>query len=253
MSSPATVRKAWQIAAQIIGQAVEDGRLARSPLPRRMELPRSERGDLRIPNPDEVVLLADSTDERYRVMVLTAAFAGLRFGEAAALRTESVDLLRRSITVIATLSEVRGEVRIGPPKTKRSRRRIAIGRVLADEVGTQIGQFGCDGWIFPAPDGSSLRSSNFGHRVWTPAIQRSGLEGLRFHDLRHAHAAMLIQQGEHPRLISERLGHSSITVTLDVYGSLFPGTDEEAANRLDHLMDSTPSTRRAQSVSQIVR
>jgi integrase len=107
---------------------------------------------------------------------------------------------------------------------------------LANEVGTQIGRFGSDGWIFPAPDGGPLRSSNFRHRVWAPAIRGSGLEGLRFHDLRHAHAAMLIQQGEHPRLISERLGHSSISVTMDVYGSLFPGMDEDAANRLDEVM-----------------
>ena len=69
--------------------------------------------------------------------------------------------------------------------------------------------------------------------VWLPAIAAAELAPLTFHDLRHTHASLLIAQGEHPKVISERLSHSSIAVTFDVYGHLMPGLDEEVAERLD--------------------
>ena len=78
-----------------------------------------------------------------------------------------------------------------------------------------------------------LRRSNFRRRAWIPAVEEAGLAPLRYHDLRHSHAALLIVQGEHPKLIADRLGHASPTVTMAIYAHLFPGLDEEAADRLD--------------------
>jgi len=232
--APATIRKAYQILGSIIGQAVDDGHLARSPLPRRPGLPPLERNEMKVLTPDEVHSLAEMIEPRYGAMVLTAAYAGLRPGETAALRIESVDLLRPSLTVSRTLSEVRGEVLLGPPKTKRSARTLAISRSLAQEIGKHIGHYpSSDGWIFSSPKGEALRWNNFRRRVWLPAVAAAGLGPLRFHDLRHTQAAWLIAQGEHAKVISERLGHSSITVTFDVYGHLMPGMDEGVAERLD--------------------
>ena len=81
-----------------------------------------------------------------------------------------------------------------------------------------------------------IHASNFRRRVWAPATVEAGLEGLNFHDLRHSHAALLIAAGEHVKVISSRLGHSSARITLDVYGHLFEGIDEAAADRLDQAV-----------------
>ena len=86
-----------------------------------------------------------------------------------------------------------------------------------------------------------MRRTNFRRRTWLPAVRASIGEPLRFHDLRHTHAAMLIAQGEHPKVIQLRLGHSSIQVTLDTYGHLFEGLDEAAAERLDAAYLRTPA------------
>jgi integrase len=192
---------------------------------------------MKIITPDQVHELAEAIDPRYRVMVLTAAYTGLRWGETAGLQLPNIDFLRRSLRVTGTLVEVSGQVSLGPPKTKRSARKLSISRTLADEIGVHIGRYpDSDGWIFPAPEGGPIRATNWRRRVWAPAVSAAGLEPMRFHDLRHTHASMLIAQGEHPKVIAERLGHSSITVTLDVYGHLMPGMDERVADRLEILM-----------------
>jgi integrase len=235
--APATIQKAWQILSQMVSQAVDDGRLARSPLPRRPNLPKAQRDDMKVLTPDQVHQLADAIDARYRVMVLVAAYTGLRWGETAGLRLSDVDILRRTINVGGTLTEVAGVVRRGPPKTKRSSRKLTISKTLAQELGEHVGLFADpDGWIFSAPNGGPIRATNWRRRVWAPAVRAVDLEPLRFHDLRHTHASMLIAQGEHPKVIAERLGHSSITVTLDVYGHLMPGIDDLVAERLDAAM-----------------
>ena len=81
--------------------------------------------------------------------------------------------------------------------------------------------------------GGPLRNSNFRSRVWLPALRAIGLSGIRVHDLRHTAAALFIAEGAHPLVVKSHLGHSSIRVTMDVYGHLFPSEAEELADRLD--------------------
>jgi integrase len=92
------------------------------------------------------------------------------------------------------------------------------------------------GLVFPTPAGEPMRRSNFARRVWAPATQAAGVDGLRFHDLRHTAVALAIQQGAHPKAIQERLGHSSVTVTLDRYGHLYEGLDGDLADGLDLVL-----------------
>ena len=87
--------------------------------------------------------------------------------------------------------------------------------------------------VFSAPTGGPIRRNNFRRRIWLPAVEKSAGRYCTFHDLRHSHAALLIAQGEHPKVIPERLGHASIKTTLDTYGHLFDGLDEAAADRLE--------------------
>ncbi len=87
--------------------------------------------------------------------------------------------------------------------------------------------------------GGPIRRTNFRRRIWKPAVEASVGEPCTFHDLRHSHAAILIAQGEYPKVIQERLGHASIKTTLDTYGHLFDGLDEAAAERLDAAWRAT--------------
>ena len=90
--------------------------------------------------------------------------------------------------------------------------------------------------MFTSTDGQPLRRTNFRRRIWLPAVAASVGEPCRFHDLRHSHVAMLIAHGEHPKTIAARLGHASVRTVLDVYGHLYQGLDQAAADRLDGIL-----------------
>jgi len=90
--------------------------------------------------------------------------------------------------------------------------------------------------VFTTPDGQLLRRTSFSRRTWAPAVAASVGEPCRFHDLRHSHVALLIAQGEHPKTIASRLGHTSVRTVLDAYGHLFEGLDRAAAERLDSIV-----------------
>ena len=93
-----------------------------------------------------------------------------------------------------------------------------------------------EGLVFSVPGGAPMRNSNFSRRVWKPAIRQADLPTeLRVHDLRHTAVALLISRGAHPEAIKRHMGHSSITVTMDVYGHLFPSAAEDLADALDQL------------------
>jgi integrase len=110
------------------------------------------------------------------------------------------------------------------PKSGRSRT-VRLPAFVMDLLAPLVAGKRPDELVFPGPGGGPLRHGQFYSRVFRPAILAAGLD-VRFHDLRHTCAALLIAQGAHPRAIMERLGHSTIAVTMDVYGHLLPSLDE---------------------------
>jgi integrase len=133
------------------------------------------------------------------------------------------------------LTEVSGQIKVGPPKTQASNRSISLPSFLVNELAYHLeGHNG--GYVFTSPNGKPLRRHNFRRRHWLKAVKAAEFDHLTFHSLRHSHAGMLIAAGEHVKLISTRLGHSSVRTTLDTYGFLLPGLDEAAADRLDQLV-----------------
>jgi integrase len=145
-----------------------------------------------------------------------------------------VDLLRRQVAVVQQLTEVNGALSIGPPKTAAGRRTVSVPSFLVDLLAEQLGERAePGGLVFPAPAGGPMRRSNFRRRSWASATRAAGLEGLRFHDLRHTAVALAIAEGAHPKSIQSRIGHSSIVTTLDRYGHLFPALDEQIAEGID--------------------
>ncbi|MFQ5966979.1 MAG: tyrosine-type recombinase/integrase [Acidimicrobiia bacterium] len=231
--APSTIRQCYLLASGVFSSALDSDLIARTPC-RGIHLPKGEQEEMRFLTTEEVADLAAAIDSRYRSLVLTATYSGARFGELAALQVSRLDLLRGTLTVAQQLTEVRGRTVIRPPKTAASRRQIALPRFLGQVLEEHLGAHPpVDGFVFTSPQGETLRRTNFRRRTFVPAVKASVGEPMRFHDLRHTHVAMLIAQGEHPKVIQARLGHSSIQVTLDLYGHLFEGLDEAAAVRLD--------------------
>ena len=230
--SPAYIAKAYQLLAASFLAAVDEGMLPRTPC-RGVALPRIEKHEMRFLSHAEVAALAETIHPRYRALVLTAAYTGLRAGELSGLHVDQLNLLRRTLTVTRTATEVRGHWSIGTPKTKASRRTVTLPKTLCEVLAAHLAEYGTKELIFTSPEGNPVRWTNFRRRQWLPALEEADLGHVRFHDLRHSHAAWLIAANEHPKVIQSRLGHAAITTTLDTYGHLMDGLDGDAADRLD--------------------
>ena len=189
---------------------------------------------MRFLSPTEIQQLAEAIHPRFRALVLTGAYTGARFGELAALRVDDFDREAHHIQILRTLSEVNGHLHFGEPKTRAARRRVTLPSWLTATLTAHLDELPSEseGLIFPAPGGGALRRS-FRKRYWKPAIVDSVGEPMRFHDLRHSHVALLIEQGTHPAVIAGRLGHTSVKTVLDVYGHLYDGLDRKAAEGLE--------------------
>ncbi len=234
--SPASVQKAYQLLGKVLGAAVDAGLLAQSPC-RGITLPRVEREEMRFLTPVQVATLADSIDGQYRALVLVAAYGGLRIGELAGLRRERVDLLHGTIEVVEIVTEVRGVLHIGPPKTRASRRRVSLPRTVLAALEEHLqARRAPSEFVFPAPAGGPMRIPHFRSRFWRSATRRADLEGLRIHDLRHTAVALWIAAGSHPKEVSARAGHTSVSFTLDRYGHQYPEADDALRTRLDALI-----------------
>jgi integrase len=232
--APSTVKGVYLTLAQVLRTAAVDGYVARSPCID-VNLPSDRsREEMLFLEPGQVDALADAIDDRYRALVYLAAYGGLRAGELAALKVNRVNLLARTVEVVESASEVRGRLSIGPTKTGRVRT-IAMPRFLADMLGEHVGRYpSADGFVFTAAKGGPLRWRNFYDRHFRPAVRRAGLpRGFRAHSLRHTCAALLIANGRHMEEVKDHLGHSSIRVTSDRYGHLFPRARQELADGLD--------------------
>lgn len=231
--APATVAIAHRLMASIMASAEASGYISRSPC-RGVKLPRIEQQEMRFLSATELERLAQTVPERFRALVLTTGYIGLRWGEAAGLKRSRLNLLKAKLEVAEILTEARGTLAFGEPKTKASRRTLTLPAFLVEELASHLEQHSTSPeLIFAGRDGAPLRRNNFRRRVWLPATQRAGLGGLRFHDLRHTAASLLIAQNVHPKVIQARLGHSSIGVTLDRYGHLLPNLDAEVADGLE--------------------
>lgn len=242
--APGTIREARKVLSLILGAAVEARMITTNPAAG-LKIARGRREEMRFLSHDQIEALAQAitspasrggghgaapwwrTDHHdLGLLVRFAAYTGLRAGEVAGLRVRDLDLEASRATVRATLAEVRGHGLVeGSPKTGRQRS-VPLPGFLVEALRDHLRGKAQDDFVFCSPEGGPLRHHNFYVRHFLPATRQAGLDGVRFHDLRHSCAALLVAEGAHPRAIMERLGHSSITVTLDRYGHLFPHLEE---------------------------
>ena len=237
-AAPGTVRNAYRVLKSVLDAAVDDDLIRTNPCAalRREDLPRSARIEMSFLDAEEVARLADAIRAPYGVLVYFAAYAGLRAGEIGALRMEKVDLLHGAVRVTESVSAVKGGYQFVPPKTyeERSVRLPAfLVSLLREYLETQPAK-GPRDYLFTDEDGGHLRHGTWYTRRFKPAVRAASLpDGLRFHDLRHTCAALLIADNVHPKVICDRLGHSTIQVTMDRYGHLLPSLEEAAIAGLD--------------------
>lgn len=238
--APDTVKAIYLTFGQVMQTAEIDRLIPRTPCVG-IKLPKlTAREEMRFLTAGEVCTLAEAITPRFRALVYTAAYAGLRAGEIGALRIERLNLPQSTLEVAASLWEGNGQHVIGPPKSGR-RRTLTIPPFLADMLGEHLSAFpSANGHVFTSAEGTLLRHRNFYDRHYKPAVAAAGLPApLRFHDLRHTCAALLIANGRHMEEVKTYLGHSTIRVTSDRYGHLFPSARAELAGSLDATYRAT--------------
>jgi integrase len=232
--APSTVKGIYLTASQVFAQAVTDGVIGRSPCIG-IRLPEDrQREEMHFLTPEQVATLAATINHRFSTLVYAAAYTGMRAGELAALRVPSLNLLAGTVSVTESMMEVGGQLIAGPTKTGRPRT-LTLPRFLAEMLGEHLGRHpSLDGYVFTMAEGGPIRQRNFYRRHFKPAVLDAGLpEGLHFHSLRHTCAAFLIADGRHMEEVKDHLGHSSIRVTSDRYGHLFPKARQAVAESLD--------------------
>jgi integrase len=220
---PDTVRRCHRLLKTILADAVEERMISESPC-RRISLPRIVRREQLFLTAGEVERLAGAIDALYTPLIYTAAYLGCRWGELAGLKRENMDLKRREVRIVGTLQDLGRDVSyVEETKTASSRRNISLPAFLAELLEKHVANAPASDFVFVRPDRTWLRRTGFRRAEWKPALAAAGLDpALRFHDLRHTAAGLLIAQGAHPKEIQARLGHASITTTLNTYGHLWP-------------------------------
>jgi integrase len=210
-ASAATVAKTYRLLKAIMGTAVGDGIVQRNPC--RVRGAGQDRSPERpVLSVGEVVALVEVMPERYRALVLLAAFGSLRWGELAALRRCDVDEEHGTIRVERSLTELAGGGRIfGPPKSAAGKRVVVVPTVIGPALAHHMAAFTASppgALVFTSPTGAPLRDGNFQRRVWGPALTKAGLSDTHFHDLRHTGNTLTAIAGASLRELMDRMGHS---------------------------------------------
>lgn len=239
--APRTVRLHHAILKEALKQAVIWGYLPRNPLAEVLAPPEP---DDEVPvwnEADMARLIAAAAGEFYGPAVILTATTGMRIGEVLALRWSDVDLPAARLQVAQTLSYIRGEYLFKPPKTRKARRAIALGPLSLQALCTQQEALQLLraspapwqewGLVFPRRDGHPVSPSVL-RAAFYRLCRTAGMEAERFHALRHSHISQILQT-EPVGAVSARVGHSSPSITLNIYGHLLPGMAEGAASRSD--------------------
>jgi integrase len=158
-----------------------------------------------------------------------------------------VDLENHLVRVRRTLVRTKGRIFLGEPKTKRSRRTVRLTetatKALKEHLARQLEQmeylgnlYEDQGLVFATQRGTLVNPSNLRKRSFTPLLEKTGLPTIRFHDLRHTCATLLLSRNVNPKIVSEMLGHATIAITLDTYSHVLPNMQDGAARALQEAL-----------------
>jgi integrase len=245
--APATVRQIHAIIRKALGQAVRWGTVVRN-VGTLVSPPRVAQQEIHPLSAAQArALLMAAKGERFEALYVLALSTGMRRGELLALRWQDVDLHGGCLHVRHGLVRIQGKWTLTEPKTARSRRRIALSASAIEALRHHRAQQATHRlslgpvWqdrdlVFPNEIGHIMEPGNVLRRSLKPLLKNAGLPAIRLHDLRHTAATLLLQQGVHPKVVSEMLGHSSIKMTLDIYSHVIPDMQHQAAAAMDALL-----------------
>lgn len=217
-----------------------------------VDAPRRRRHEIQALSPEQTrALLGAASGERLEALYVLAVTTGMRQGELLALRWQDVDLDAETVQVRQTLHRVKsgeekGKLVALPPKNGRSRQieltptavdalrrhreRQTTERLLLDEAWTN------SGFVFTNEVGKPIEAANLTNRSYKPLLAKAGLPHFRFHDLRHTAATLMLAQNVHVKVVSEMLGHSQISITLDLYSHVTPTMQRQAATTMEAFL-----------------
>ncbi len=240
--SPRTVHYCRRVMLTAMDQALKWNLLKKNPVALTRP-PKVERETMEAYTASQTAVLLDELkDTRIYIPALLAALCGLRRGEILALRWRDVDLTNGLLSIKESAEEVGKEVRYKETKSGKART-VALSSTVKEELNRhRVGQaeeqlkLGMrpddNSFVVAQIDGRPLKPTSLTHE-WTRLVAKTSLPRIRFHDLRHSHATQLLAAGVHPKIASERLGHSTIGITLDLYSHVMPGMQANAAEQVD--------------------
>ena len=240
--APRTVHHMHTVLKGALKQAVDWGLLVKNPADS-VKAPKVEKTKMQTFDMAQTARAIELVrPSRMFIPTLLALLGGLRRGEVAALRWKNVDLTAGSLSVVQSAEQTGNVVRYKEPKSGKTRN-VALTATMIEELRAwrlkQAQEFLRLGmrpedetFVCTQADGCPHMPNNLTHR-WSLIIAGSDLPTIRFHDLRHTHATLLLSQGVHPKVASERLGHSKIGITLDLYSHVLPGMQEDAVAKVD--------------------
>lgn len=239
-ASPRLRQLVHAVLSRSLRQALRLGLIARNPCAA-VDRPQAPRKEIKALTGAEVERLFEAAKgDPLEALYITAVGTGARVGELLALRWEDIDLPKGTVAIRRTLVDLNGRIETNEPKTAKGRRRIdlpafVVGALRSHRL-NQPAEPHPTAWVFSDSKGGPLRKSNLLRRLFRPLLKRAGLPPIRFHDLRHTAASLLLAQGVHPKVVQERLGHATIAITLDTYSHVVPSLQREAADQLDALL-----------------
>lgn len=227
--------------------AVKLGIMARNPADS-VDPPKVKRHEMQTMSETDIHLFLEmARTTEYYPLFYTALFTGMRRSELLGLQWGNVDLPLCKISVTRTLHQLHNrEIFYRQPKTVKGRRLIALSpstslmlrehrdrqEALRQKTGARLTD---QDLVFSQLDGSPLLPDSVS-QAWRRMTRRAGLTGIRLHDARHTHASLMLKNGDHPKIVQERLGHATISTTLDLYSHVAPGLQEAAAAKFDDIV-----------------
>jgi integrase len=254
--APRTAKTILAVFQSCLKAAVIDDLISKSPAVG-VKSPKVARRRLVVPTLEDVEEITEAMYGRYAIAVRLAAEAGLREGEILGLRVEDLDLLGRKVSVYRQAQTLRGGVALDlPPKSEAAYRTVGLASATVEAIALHLATYPArDGLVITTASGRPVRRSTF-NEAWTRAKEEAKVENpaLRFHDLRHRYASVLIAAGLDALTVRTLMGHSSITETFDTYGHLFPNQSDRAtqavAAAISDVSRTTSRTKPGKSAGQ---
>ena len=205
-----------------------------------VEPPKKDKYKATILDSKQLSKLIEAIKDTYiYIPVMIAISTGMRRGEVLGLMWENIDLENATLKVVQAVYPTKNGLVVLPPKTNTSIRKISLPPTLIDILRKYQNRNGhLSKYVCTLEDGTLISPSSLNHK-FKQVLQDNNLPSIRFHDLRHSHASLLLSQGVQAKVISERLGHSNINITMDLYSHIYEATNIEVANNFDVFLKTS--------------